>query len=77
MKKEQAESEITKHESLLGLELHHRVYNKKMMITQFTACETYFGSGNYFVSCELKGQLGEIIETLEYVMKNYVSTQTG
>jgi hypothetical protein len=77
MRKEQAQSEIKKHEGLLGLELQHSVYNKKMKLVKLDVCETHPGSGNYFVSCELNGHLGHFRETLDYVVKNYVSTQTG
>ena len=72
MKKQEAEAEKIKHSNLQDKVLTHKKYNAKMQVVEIGVNEISPNSDSYYVYCKLKGCLGEnVIETLDYVLKNY------
>lgn len=77
MEKKVAEEEKKKHVNLLRKVLTHKKYHKKMQVVGMEIHETSPKSNLFFVSCKLKGELGEVEETLEYVLTNYSIHKTA
>lgn len=71
MKKEQAEIEKEKYTSLQDKVVVHKKYNARMKIVDMGVAETCSMSKDFYVYCKLKGKLGDVTETLDYVLKNY------
>jgi hypothetical protein len=71
MKKNLAEEEQSKHANLRGKVLEHKKYKAKMQVVDIGVEETPHKSNDYYVYCKLKGKLGDVTETLDYVLKNY------
>jgi len=71
MKKQDAEEEKTKHANLKNKVLIHKTYKKKMQVIELGVGETAPKSNDFYVYCKLKGNLGDVTETLEYVLKHY------
>jgi hypothetical protein len=77
MKKELAELEKEKHVDLENKILMHKKYNAKMKVIEVGIEETCTKSNDFYVYCKLKGKLGNVTETLEYVLKNYGIVSTS
>ena len=77
MKKELAELEKEKHINLENKTLVHKKYNAKMKVIEVGIEEVCGKSNDFYVYCKLKGKLGNVTETLEYVLKNYGVVSTS
>jgi len=73
MKKEAAEKEKEKHASLQDMTIMHKKYNAKMKVVEMGVEETCAKSNDFYVYCKLKGKLGNVTESLDYVLKNYTT----
>lgn len=66
-----AELEKKKHIDLENKTLTHKKYGAKMKVLEMGVEETCGKSDDFYVYCKLKGKLGDVTETLEYVLRNY------
>jgi hypothetical protein len=73
MEKKQAEQERIKYANLENKIVVHKTSGKKMQVIRVGIGETTPKSNNFYLYCELKGDLGHITETIEYVLANYTS----
>lgn len=71
MKKQEAESEKEKYNKLLNTTLVHTKYNARMKLVEMGVEQTCSKGNNFHVYCKLKGKLGNVTESLDYVLKNY------
>jgi hypothetical protein len=77
MKKELAELEKERHTNLENKMLMHKKYDAKMKVVEIGIEETCTKSNDFYVYCKLKGKLGDVTETLDYVLKNYGVVSTS
>ena len=71
MKKEFAEKEKEKYMNLQSKTLVHKKYNAKMKVIEIGIEKRHPNSNDFFIYCKLKGKLGNVMETIEYVLSNY------
>ena len=71
MKMEQAKIEKEKHAGLINKVLIHKKYHARMKMVDMGVAETCSTGKDFYVYCKLKGKLGDVTETLDYVLKNY------
>ena len=73
MDKKQAEQERIRYANLENKIVVHKTSNKKMQVIKIGIGETTPKSNNFYLYCELRGDLGHITETIEHVLKNYTT----
>jgi hypothetical protein len=73
MEKKQAEQERIKYANLENRILVHKKLNKRMQVVKVGIGETFPKSNLFYLYCELKGELGNVVETIEYVLVNYTT----
>lgn len=71
MTKEQAEKEKSKYANLVGKILVHKEYQKKMHVLELGVEQKAPGTAKHYIYCRMKGELGEVVEPIEYVLKHY------
>lgn len=77
MEKGAAEQEKIRHANLLKKVIVHKIYGKKMQVVEMGIAQTNPKSQDFYVYCKLKGDLGEVEETLDYVLANYTTQKTS
>jgi len=71
MDRKEAEQEKIKYANLINKVIVHKTFSKKMQVIKVGVGETSPKSENFYVYCELKGDLGHVTETIDYVLTNY------
>lgn len=77
MEKATAEQEKMRHANLLKKVIVHKSYGKKMQVVEMGIAPANPRSQDFYVYCKLKGDLGEVLESLDYVMSNYAVQKTS
>lgn len=68
-----AEDEKIRHANLQDKVLVHKKFKKRMQVLDLRVNEIIPASGIYKVICRMRGELGEIDEPLDEVLKNYTA----